>query len=183
MRCIYRIGGIRLTNSQMKELIRLAQCACGQVSYQGVGTPILTAVCYCEDCQSGGQMIESLPNAAPLRDADGGTPYLTYRDDRWQCVEGASLLREYRIKPDSQTRRFVAQCCNSAMFLKYEPGFWVSTYQYRYLDSVPPLQFRNQIRHRKSELPLPSDAPAFQRFPLRLFTKLTAARFAMWFRR
>ena len=174
------MGGGGLTNSQMGEIIRLAQCACGQVRYQAMGAPILTAVCYCKDCQSGGQIIELLPNAAPLRDADGGTPYLTYRDDRWQCVEGESLLKGYRINEQSQTRRFVAQCCNSAMFLKYEPGFWVSTYRYRYLDEVPPLQFRNQIRSRKSDLAIPEDAPAFQRFPLRMFAKLMAARLAMW---
>ena len=81
--------------------------------------PILSVVCYCDDCQKGGREIESLPNAARVLDADGGTPYLSYRDDRFSCVSGANLLVGYKIKDSAPTQRFVASCCNSGMFLKF----------------------------------------------------------------
>src|SRR6266567_4720089 len=53
---------------------RYASCACGRVRCRAVGKPILSAVCYCDDCQEGARQIEILPNAASFRDADGGTP-------------------------------------------------------------------------------------------------------------
>ncbi|MBL1255374.1 GFA family protein [Methylocystis sp. Sn-Cys] len=158
---------------------RISSCACGRVRCEAIGEPILSAVCYCADCQEGGRRIEALPNAALVRDPDGGTPYLTYRDDRFRCVSGADLLEEHRLKPNSPTRRMVASCCNSGMFVKFDPGFWVSTYRLRYDGNPPPIEMRTQTRHRKSEMELPSDAPSYRGFPLRLFLKLGAARIAM----
>jgi hypothetical protein len=66
---------------------RCASCACGRVQCRAVGKPILSAVCYCDNSQEGARQIEVLPNATSFRDADGGTPYLTYRDDRF-CTTG-----------------------------------------------------------------------------------------------
>src|SRR5216683_2880743 len=60
-------------------ITRYASCACGRVQCRAVGEPILSAVCYCDNCQEGARQIEALPNATSFRDADGGTPYLTYR--------------------------------------------------------------------------------------------------------
>ncbi|MGL4497234.1 MAG: hypothetical protein ACRCUX_15585, partial [Beijerinckiaceae bacterium] len=105
---------------------RISRCQCGSVVCEGSGEPILSAVCYCRDCQEGSRRIEAMPTAPTLRDPDGGTHYLTYRDDRFRCVAGAELLVPHRLKPKSATRRMVASCCNSGMFLKYEKGFWTS---------------------------------------------------------
>ena len=93
------------------------------VQCRAVGKPILSAVCYCDNCQEGARQIEALPNATGFRDADGGTPYLTYRDDRFSCTTGEDLLVDYRIREHAPTRRVVASCCNSAMFLKYGLDF------------------------------------------------------------
>jgi len=164
----------------MADVIRTSSCACGHVQCEAVGAPILCGVCYCVDCQEGGRRIEALPHAARVRDPDGGTPYLTYRDDRFRCVSGDELLVEYRLKPQSPTRRVVASCCNSGMFLKFGPGFWVSTYRARYDGNLPPNEMRTNIRHRKSELALANDAPVYRSFPLRLFVKLIGARIAMF---
>lgn len=165
----------------MAPRVRTSSCACGRVQCEAVGEPILSGVCYCLDCQEGGRRIEALPNAAPVRDPDGGTPYLTYRDDRFRCLSGKELLMDYRLRPRSPTRRVVASCCNSGMFLKYEHGFWVSTYRYRYSGDLPPIEMRTKVGRRKSELELPNDAPAYRRYPLKLFAKLIAARIAMPF--
>jgi hypothetical protein len=162
---------------------RYAACACGQVRCRSLGEPILSAVCYCDDCQRGAEQIEALPGAAAFREADGGTPYLTWRDDRFACVEGAGFLTDYRINDGAPTRRVVASCCNSAIYLKFGPGHWISAYRMRFDGDPPPLEMRTQTRFRHSDMPLPADMPSYTGFPLALFAKLMGARIAMFFRR
>ena len=167
----------------MDTIVRVASCVCGAVRCEGVGAPILSAVCYCSDCQDGGRRIEALRDAPQLLDDDGGTAYLTYRDDRFRCVAGEDKLVAYRVNDRAPSRRMVASCCNSGMFLKFEPGFWVSSYRHRYSGDLPPLEMRNQTRDRKAETAIPRDAPSYSRYPLRLFAKLLRARTAMAFGR
>jgi len=163
----------------MEFTVRTATCACGHVRCEGIGPPIASTVCYCNDCQAGGHQIEALPGAAPVLDPDGGTQYLTYRDDRFACVEGAEWLVGYKLKVDSPTQRFVASCCNTGMFIKYAPGHWVSSYRSHFAGVLPPIEMRTKVARRRSDLPVPGDAPAFRSFPLRLFRRLLAARIAM----
>ena len=54
-----------------------------------------------------------------------------YRKDHVHCTQGASLLGEHRLKPESPTRRIVASCCNTAMFLDFTKGHWISIYRER----------------------------------------------------
>jgi hypothetical protein len=161
------------------QTIRTSSCTCGRVRFEAVGAPILSGVCYCADCQEGGRRIEALPGAAPIRDGDGGTPYLTYRDDRFRCVTGGELLADQRLKQGAPTRRVVASCCNSGMFLKFGPGHWTSAYRGRFSGDLPPIEMRSQTRARRSDAPLPDDAPSYAGFPLRLFARLIRARIDM----
>ena len=141
---------------------------------------MVSAVCYCDDCQEGARRIEALPNAARFRDADGGTSLLTYRDDRFKCLSGEELLVGYKIKESAPTRRMVASCCNAAMFLKFAPGFWISAYRARFEGGdLPPIEMRNQIQHRRADSALPGDAPCYRGFPMRLFGKIISARVSM----
>jgi hypothetical protein len=161
-------------------LTRHSSCACGRVQCQAVGAPIVSLVCYCDDCQEGAREIGALPNAASFCDVDGGTPYLTYRDDRFKCSSGQELLVGYKIKESAPTRRMVASCCNSAMFLKFAPGFWVSAYRARFEgDDLPPIEMRAQIERRRAGTALPGDAPCYRGFPMRLFAKIISARVSM----
>jgi hypothetical protein len=161
----------------------VASCSCGRVRCEGVGPPILSTVCYCSDCQAGGHQIEALPDAAPVLDADGGTPYLTYRDDRFACVEGAELLVGYKLREKAPTQRFVASCCNTGMYLKFGPGHWTSAYRLRFPAPLPPIEMRTKVASRQSDLPFPQDAPAYSSFPFKLFRRLFVARLAMLFGR
>ncbi|MBL8564672.1 MAG: hypothetical protein JNM89_03040 [Hyphomicrobiaceae bacterium] len=163
----------------MNDILRSSTCACGQVRCTGIGQPILSAVCYCDDCQAGGHQIESLPNAGAVLEDDGGTAYLTYRDDRFSCVEGAHLLVAYKIRERAPTQRFVASCCNTAMYLKFGPGHWVSAYRRRFEGDLPAIEMRTQTQFRASRAKLPDDAPSYRRFPPRLFWRLVLSRFAM----
>jgi hypothetical protein len=165
----------------MESVVRTAICTCGRVRCEGIGAPILSTVCYCGDCQAGGHLIEALPGAAHVLDPDGGTPYLTYRDDRFACVQGTDLLVGYKLKDGAPTQRFVASCCNTGMFLKFAPGHWTSSYRLRFEGPLPPIEMRTKVAKRQSDLPLPQDAPAYRAFPFRLFRRLLAARVAMLF--
>ena len=42
--------------------------------------------------------------------------------------DGAGYLEEHRLKPDSPTRRVIATCCNSGMFLDFTKGHWLTMY-------------------------------------------------------
>ena len=158
---------------------RTSSCVCGRVRFEAVGAPILSGVCYCADCQEGGRQIEALPNATRVLDGDGGTPYLTYRDDRFGCVSGAELLADYKLHDRAPTRRVVASCCNSGMFLKFGPGHWTSAYRSRFAGDLPPIEMRNKTSARRSDAALPDDAPSYAGYPPRLFLRLIRARIAM----
>jgi hypothetical protein len=171
----------RLEERLMGLAVRTATCSCGRVRCEGIGVPILSTVCYCSDCQAGGRQIEALAGAVGVREPDGGTPYLTYRDDRFACVEGAELLVGYKLKPDAPTQRFVASCCNTGLFIKFAPGHWISSYRARFDGPMPPIEMRTKVAKRQSDLPIPQDAPAYRSFPLKLYGRLLAARIAMLF--
>jgi hypothetical protein len=158
---------------------RVSSCICGRVKCRAIGAPIVSLVCYCDDCQRGAREIEALSNAAAFRDADGGTPLLAYRDDRFHCSDGEDLLVSHKLSEGAPTRRVAASCCNSAMFLKYAPGFWTSAYRARFAGDLPPPDMRIQIEHRRADSPIPRDAPCCRGLPMRLYAKMIAARFSM----
>jgi len=159
---------------------RVATCACGQVKMKVAGDPIVGAICHCDSCVAGAKLIEALPNAAQVRDEYGGCPYLTYRDDRFEITEGAGLLKGVKLSDTAPTTRFYASCCNSGMYLKHHPGWWVSTYRYRYTGDLPPSTMRNQV---KPGTPVPSEPPVKNGFPPGLILRLLSARIAMAFGR
>jgi hypothetical protein len=158
----------------------IVRCSCGSVEVELIGRPIVCAACYCRDCDAGSRQIEALPNAAPVRDADGATSYILYRKDRVKCSSGAQLLQGRKIKENSVTNRVVATCCNTAMFVNFDRGpHWVSVYRTRLERDAPPLQMRINTKFRQANNRLPSDVPSYPTFPLRLAAKLIASRIAM----
>ena len=90
------------------DVTRIASCSCGKVAIEAFGAPITSTVCYCDTCQEGSRQIESLPNAAPILSADGGTAYILYRKDRVKYSKGEELLKGYKIDEESTTSRVVA---------------------------------------------------------------------------
>jgi hypothetical protein len=147
-----------------------ATCQCGKVKFEAVGPPILTGACYCTSCQQAGHQFGQLPNAPPLLDPDSGTSMVLCRKDRVQCVTGQQYLREHRLKPESPTRRVVAACCNSAMFLDFTKGHWLS-------------MFRIMTAERRAGVELADDVPNYPRHSGKFMLKLIAAWIAMGFRR
>lgn len=165
----------------MPDKILISTCQCGKVKCEGVGHPILSGVCYCDDCQAGAAVVEALNGAPPVSTEDGGTHYLTYRDDQFGCIQGKDLLKAYKNTPDAPTQRMVASCCNTAMFLKFSKGHWTSAYAKRFGDAAPAVEMRTQTQFRTSSLPMPDDAPAYPTFGIKLFWRLFTSRIAMIF--
>lgn len=114
-----------------------ARCVCGRVLLKLMGAPIVTVICYCDDCQEGARRIESMPDASPVKDADGGTPYLAYRRDRLEFAAGREYLLAHKLRPASTTHRVIASCCHSAMYLGFEDSKpWVDVYRSRLQGAV-----------------------------------------------
>jgi len=157
-----------------------ATCSCGRVELKALGRPIVSSVCYCDDCQKGADQIEALPSAGAVRDPDGGTAYILFRKDRIECCKGAELLRRYKLKETSATNRVVATCCNSAVFMNFDKGpHWVSAYRARFRGELPPLDARICTRFRADGVALPDDVPSYRGYSPGLVVKLLASRVAM----
>jgi hypothetical protein len=157
-----------------------AACSCGAVELKAFGRPIVSSVCYCDDCRKGADQIEALPNAGAVRDPDGGTAYILYRKDRIACSKGAEFLKSYKLKETSATNRVVATCCNSAMFVNFDKGpHWVSAYRARFRGELPPLQLRICTKFKPDGVALPDDVPSYRGYPPGLVVKLLASRMAM----
>jgi hypothetical protein len=154
---------------------RFASCHCGKVRFRALRKPIVSAVCYCADCQAGGRQIEAAGARQDFRDAWGGTAYLTYRNDRIECIEGASLVQGFKIREDAPTTRYITTCCKSAIYLKYGPGWWTSMYRVRFGDAAPPIEMRNNVEHAQNRSTLPADVPTFGGFAPWMIARLLSA--------
>lgn len=143
----------------------------------------MSTVCYCESCQEGSRQIEALPNGRSACDPDGGTAFVLYRRDRVEYSKGSRLLRGYKLGDESPTNRGVATCCNSAMYLDFEKGHWLSVYRAALQGDVPPLEMRVQTKFKPAGGDLPNDVPSYPSWPLKFMAKLAAARIAMLLRR
>jgi hypothetical protein len=162
---------------------RCATCRCGKVKLEAVGRPILTGSCYCTSCQEAGRQFEQLASAPPVLDPDGGTSVVLYRKDRVRCVMGQEYLEERRLRPDSPTRRVLASCCNSAMFIDFTKGHWLSILRNRFPAGAPPVEMRVMTGERRAGVELADDLPSYSGRSGRFMLKLIAAWIAMGFRR
>jgi hypothetical protein len=160
-----------------------ATCQCGKVRLEAAGPPILTGACYCADCQEAGRQLEQLVSAPPVLDSDGGTEVILVRKDRVRCVMGQNHLEEHRLTPESPTRRLVATCCNSAMFLDFTRGHWLSMYRNRFATGAPPLEMRVMTKERRAGVELANDLPNYAGYSGKFMMKLIGAWMAMGFRR
>ena len=158
-------------------------CQCGKVKFEAIGPSILTASCYCTSCQQAGRQFEQLASAPPVLDPDSGTSFVLYRKDRVQSAMGQEYLEERRLKRDSPTRRVIATCCNSAMFLDFTKGHWLSMFRNRFPTGAPPLEMRVMTKERRVGVELADDLPNSSGHSGKFMFKLIAAWIAMGIRR
>jgi hypothetical protein len=162
---------------------QLISCACGATRFVCTGKPIIVAECYCDSCRKAATVLEALPGAPAVQESTCGTQYVLHRKDRVAPVSGTEYLRELRLAPASGTRRIVATCCNSPMFLDFAQGHWFSVYARRFPpDAAPAIEERTMLRDMPKGFAPPPDARNSGRQSPRFFVRLFAAWAAMGFR-
>jgi hypothetical protein len=100
-----------------------------------------------------------------------------------QCVTGQEYLEEHRLKPDSPTRRVIATCCNSGMFVDFTKGHWLTMYRNRFPADAPPLEMRVMTQDRRDGVALADDLPNYDGHSGKFMLRLIAAWIAMGLRR
>jgi len=155
----------------------LATCSCGQTQFELAGTPIASAACHCASCRTAAARFVQL-GAPSVLDADGGVPLTLVRKDRVRCVSGHEHLRAYRLTETTKTRRVLARCCNSPMFI--DPGaHWLSFFHDRLGSHAPPIEMRLS---RVSTAPPSDGVPSSTTISPRLVWRIFRAWAAMGFR-
>jgi hypothetical protein len=158
-------------------------CVCGATRFVCTGKPIMVTECYCDSCRKAGAVLQALPRAPAALGPTSGTHFVVHRKDRITEVSGTEHLREHRLTPESKTRRVVATCCNSPMFLDFADGHWFSIYAGRFsAGSLSAVEERTMLKDMPKGFAPPPDARNSQRWSLRFFAKLFAAWAAMRFR-
>jgi len=160
-----------------------ARCRCGAVELAATGRPIIASICYCADCQAAAKQIAARFSSDPqVAEPDGGTQYLLFRKDRFACIQGFEHLTAIRLSDATTTRRMVAACCNSAMYMAFDDKrHWVSAYRDRFDGDVPPVEVRICTKSRTSKDPLDTSVPNYAGYPPKLIFRLLGSMLAMTF--
>ena len=160
-----------------------APCRCGKLELEIAGSPIVHGICYCASCQEAGRRHQAVSGADLVLAEDGGTDYVLYRKDRVRCVRGGEHFEERRLKPASPTRRLFARCCNTAMFLDFTKGHWLTVYRGRLPADIPPATMRMMTADRPEGPPLSDDMANYAGHAGKFMLKLLGAWAAMGFKR
>jgi hypothetical protein len=144
----------------------IARCRCGAVEVGAWSNPIVVTACYCDDCQGASGRLAASANSASLAGADGGTEFMVFRRDRIACRRGAERLEAMRLTAATKTRRMVAGCCATPMYVGFDDKRpWVSAFRASFGPDAPPVEMRICTRFRqpehKAETACPS-APAIR---------------------
>jgi len=127
--------------------------------------------------------MQTLPAAPAVLETNGATRFVLYRKDRVRFLKGTHLLKELRLTPEAKTRRVVATCCNTPVFLEFTNGHWLSLYGRLWpAGTLPPLEMRTMTSDLPAGSALPDDVPNGKRQSFSFFVKLLGAWIAMGFR-
>lgn len=158
-------------------------CACGKVGIEVEHEPIIRAECYCNSCRKGAERLSHLPSAPRLLNEVGGIYYVLYRKDRIRFTRGEDLLRQFRLSPEAHTRRVVASCCNTPVFVEFQGGHWLSLYHTLWPSGTLPLP---DVRTQTGDLDDPGavggDVPHGFWPTARFYARLLGAWIGMGFR-
>lgn len=156
-------------------------CRCGAVSLEVRGPQIASVECLCASCQAAGRTLGGLPDAAPVLDSKGATPFVMHRKDRVAITAGQDKLRAYRLPGSASTRRVLATCCNTPVFLEFTAGHWLSLYAALWPEAIrPAVEMRTMTGSRDD---LPRDVPNLRTHSLGFYARLFSAWAAMGFRK
>ena len=162
------------------ETLLNAACDCGLVRIEAWGDPFLVVDCHCQSCRKAAAGFANLPGAPTVLNENGGTPFSMYRKDRLHFAAAPYLLKEHRLSPTAKTRRVVAACCSSPMFLEFAGGHWLSMYRDRIGGAAPAeMRVMTADQHGRS---LPNDLPNYKTHSPKFWWRLFSAWVGMGFR-
>jgi hypothetical protein len=166
----------------MTKQIRLT-CRCGKVHIDVERAPLLSAECHCNSCRAAGQRLQAVPVEPGTVSANGGTRFEVYRKDRVRFVEGLDQFKEFRLKPDAPSRRVIAGCCNTPLFLEFKGGHWLSMYAGLWpQDQLRPLDVRTMLGDREDKPVFDDGVPAGAWPTAKFYALLLGSWIAMGFR-
>ena len=158
-------------------------CVCGQTRLEVEGTPIVSVECCCTSCRTAGDRMQSFEGAPRTLTDYGTTPFVMYRKDRICFLAGIESLKSFRLSSEHSSKRVIASCCNTPVYLELKGGHWLSLYGGLWPEGAMPAPV---MRTMASDLPkgatLPGDIPNAKKQSLGFFAKLFGAWVAMGFR-
>ncbi|HEY3621438.1 MAG TPA: DUF6151 family protein [Roseiarcus sp.] len=162
----------------------VARCRCGAVEISGWGEPIVVSACYCDDCQAAAQRLAASANSAPAASADGGTEFMVFRRDRIACTRGAENLQAMRLTAATKTRRMIAGCCKTPMYVGFDDKKpWVSAFRASFGADAPPVEMRICTRFRRADDKANDSLPSHPGYPPAMIFRILAAWPLMLFSR
>lgn len=158
-------------------------CNCGKVKLEVQGAPFLVSECLCNSCRAAAARLKKLPGNPEMLTAYGATGCAEYRKDRVAFAEGESYLRDFRLTEDAGTRRVVASCCNTPMFMEMKDAHWLSIYLKRWPEGQrPAVQLRTMATDMEELSKVPDDVPNLKTHSIKFYAKLFAVWVAMGFK-
>lgn len=155
-------------------------CRCGHVRLTVQGRHIISDECLCDSCQQAGAILGALPGAKPVLTDSMATPFVMYRKDRVRVTAGQDRLKAHRLSDRATTRRFIAACCNTPVFLEFKGGHWLSLYAALWpVADRPAVEMRTMVGSRND---LPDDVPNLKTHSLAFYARLFGAWARMGFR-
>src|SRR5271154_6002121 len=162
----------------------VAHCRCGAVEIGAWGKPIVVNACYCDDCQAAAQQIAASAPSAPEASAGGGTEFMLFRRDRIACTRGAENLQAMRLTAASKTRRMIAGCCTTPMYVGFDDKKpWVSAFRASFGADAPAVEMRICTRFRRSDATADDGLPSHPGYPPAMIIRILAAWPLMLFSR
>ena len=129
----------------------VARCQCGAVELSAWGRPIMVNACYCDDCQTAARRLSASADSGRASRVDDGTEFMVFRRDRIACTRGADRLQAMRLTGSSKTRRMIASCCATPMYMAFDDKRpWVSAFRAPFGADAPPVQMRICTRSKRS---------------------------------
>jgi hypothetical protein len=167
-----------------KDPTYVAHCRCGAVKIGAWGEPIIVSACYCDDCQAAAQRLAASANMALAASDDGGSEFMVFRRDRIACTRGAENLEAMKLTAASKTRRMIAGCCATPMYVGFDDKKpWVSAFRASFGADAPPVEMRICTRFRRAEDKAKDDLPEHAGYPAAMILRVLAVWPRMLFSR
>ena len=119
-----------------------------------------------------------------IETADGDTELMLFARKRIACTKGAELLEPFRSSDTSKTRRMVASCCATPMYMAFDDKRpWVSVYRATFGVKAPPVTMRICTRFSKAPLAPRAGVLSHPGYPPQMMLRLLSAGIATLFTR